>query len=82
MRVAAELLFNFVHYEYFLIFRRNKKNMMTKMIDRTFHNELKCGGKIHFGRTMHCLPQRLKSTFFEKLFERRVSKGNFKKHSF
>ena len=23
--------------------------------------------KVHFGRTMHCLPQRLKSTFFEKI---------------
>ena len=29
------------------------------------HKELKRGKKIHFGRTMHRLPQRLKSTFFE-----------------
>ena len=30
------------------------------------HNELKTRGKkVHFGRTMQCLPQRLKSSFFE-----------------
>ena len=27
------------------------------------HNELKHEKKVHFGRTMHSLPQRLKSTF-------------------
>ena len=33
------------------------------------HNELKRGKKVHFGRTMHCLPQKLNSTgFFEKNF--------------
>ena len=32
------------------------------------HNELKHGKKVHLGRTMHCLPQRLKSMFFEKIF--------------
>ena len=28
--------------------------------------------KVHFGRTMHCLPQRLKSTCFEFFFELKV----------
>ena len=31
--------------------------------------------KLHFGRTIHCLPQRLKSTFFEKKFERAALNG-------
>ena len=30
----------------------------------TFIIKLKCGKKLHFGRTMHFLPQRLKSMFF------------------
>ena len=32
--------------------------------------------KVHFGRTMHCLPQRLKSTFFEIFSSLRVSFGD------
>ena len=32
---------------------------------RICNNELKRRKKVHFGRTMHCLPQSLKSTFFE-----------------
>ena len=31
------------------------------------HNELKRGKNVYFGRTMHCLPQRLRSMFFEKI---------------
>ena len=31
----------------------------------TYHNELKCGKKVHFDGTMHCLPERLKLKFFE-----------------
>jgi len=31
--------------------------------------------KVHFGWTMHCLPQRLKSTFFKKKNSEGSSKG-------
>ena len=40
------------------------------------HNELKRGKNVHFGRTMHCLPQRLKSTIFEIFHSLRVPFGN------
>ena len=39
------------------------KNFECKKI--SLHNDLKRGKKSYFGRTMHSLPQRLKSTFFE-----------------
>ena len=43
---------------------------------RPFTNELKHGGKNpFFGRTMHCLPQRLKPTFFEIFSNGAASKG-------
>ena len=44
--------------------------------------------KVHFGKTMQCLPQRLKSTFFEIILNGVVPKGpdewrtNFKKVDF
>ena len=31
----------------------------------TLHNELKRGKNVHFGRTMHCLPQILNQSFFQ-----------------
>ena len=34
--------------------------------DRGHAQRAKTRKQIHFGQTMHCLPQRLKSTFFEK----------------
>ena len=33
--------------------------------------------KVHFGRTMHCLPQMLKSTFFEKKFKWSGPEGGY-----
>ena len=38
---------------------------ITRWSRPSFHNELKCGKKSIFGRTMHGLPQRLNSTFLE-----------------
>ena len=35
-------------------------------IQKVVHNELKHGKFCNFGTTQHCLPQRLKSTFFGK----------------
>ena len=35
----------------------------------------KRGKKVHFGRTVHCLPLRLKSKFFEKISSVRSLKG-------
>ena len=38
-------------------------------------SELKREKKVHLGRTMHCLPRRLKSTFFEKFLSGAAPKG-------
>ena len=46
-----------------------------KSIDSIYeisHNELKYGEKVHFSRTMHCLPQRLNWTLIEKKFECKI----------
>ena len=40
-------------------------------------NELK-RGKVHFCKTMHCLPQRLKSMFFEKNSTRAAEQSGLK----
>ena len=47
-------------YEEMKIFPLKKKT------EKQMHNELKRGKKIHFHGTMLYLPQKLKSTFFEK----------------
>ena len=58
------------------LFRKQTRYLSTVMAKRKGTNQLfrkqthsaqsaKKPKKFHFGRTMHCLPQRLKSTFFE-----------------
>ena len=45
---------------------KRSSNIITKLWFLSIpHNEVKRGKKVHFGRTMLCLPQRLKSTFFD-----------------
>ena len=52
-----------------------QQSILKKIAVASLHNELKCGKKIHFGRTMYCLPQKLKSMFFEKISRGMCPKG-------
>ena len=61
-----------------------KHNTNLEMVSSTrlYHNELKCGKKVQFGRTIHCLPQRLKSMFFENILSRGFPKGTWSEEIF
>ena len=52
------------------------------MLDRVIHYELKRGQKLSFGKTMHCLPQRLKSTFLGEILSEGCTKETRSEENF